>query len=85
MAREEVRRGEAKMLRGELGRLVRWLELLCQVVVGNISFEDRLVARLLNGELKRGKTFRRKARRGQEGKGTVSMLGELIGYDHCIF
>jgi len=55
VAREEVRRGEAKMLRGELGRLVR------------------LVARLLNGELKRGKTFRKKARRGRVSKGTVNM------------
>jgi len=55
VAREEVRRGEAKILKGELGRLVR------------------LVARLLSGELKRGKTFRKKAKRGQEGKGTVNM------------
>jgi len=55
VAREEVRRGEAKILKGELGRLVR------------------LVARLLSGELKRGKTFRKRARRGQEGKGTVNM------------
>ena len=79
MAREEVKRGEVKILRGEQGRLVRWLELLfCQVVVVNISFEDRLVARLLSGELKRGKTFRKRARRGQEGKGTVNMSGELV-------
>ena len=79
MAREEVKRGEAKILKGEPGRLVRWLELLfCQVVFVNISFEDRLVARLLSGELKRGKTFRKRARRGQEGKGTVNMSGELV-------
>jgi len=56
-AREEVKRAGTKILRGELGRLVR------------------LASRLLNGELKREKTFRRKARsqQGQEDKEIVIM------------
>jgi len=64
VAREEVRRGEAKMLRGKQGRMVR------------------LVARLLSEELKRGKTFRKKARRGQESKGivTMSVLMSCMGH-----
>ena len=82
-AREGERRAEAKLVRGELelGRLVRWQ------VVFNISIEGRLArilkARLLSGELKRGKSFRRKARRGhwlqdQEDKEAVNMSGEPI-------
>lgn len=51
------------MLRGEEGRLVRGEE-------GRLV---RLASRLLNGELKRGKTFRRAARSGQEDKETVDM------------
>ena len=65
------------MVKGELGRLlVRW-----QVVI-NISIEGRLTrllkARLLSGELKRGKSLRRKARSGQEDKGAVNMSGEPV-------
>ena len=72
-----MRRAEAKMVKGELGRLlVRW-----QVVI-NISIEGRLTrllkARLLSGELKRGKSLRRKARSGQEDKGAVNMSGEPV-------
>ena len=76
MAREEERRAEAKMVRGEVERLDRW-----QVVI-NISIEGRLArllkARLPSGELKRGKSFRRKARRGQEDKEAVNMSGDSL-------
>jgi len=56
VAREEERRAEAKMVRGEVERMDRLLK-----------------ARLPSGELKRGKSFRRKARRDQEDKEAVNM------------
>ena len=83
-AREGERRAEAKLVRGELelGRLVRWQ------VVFNISIEGRLArilkARLLSGELKRGKSFRRKARKDQEDKDdkeAVTKSGEPVRHD----
>ena len=76
-------RGE--LVRLELVRLGRW-----QVVI-NISIEGRLArllkARLPSGELKRGKSFRRKARkarRAQEDKDdkeAVTKSGEPVRHD----
>ena len=69
-------RGELGRLELELVRLVRW-----EVVI-NISIEGRLdrllKARLPSGELKRGKSFRRKARRDQEDKEAVNMSGDSL-------
>ena len=87
MAREEERRAEAKMVRGEVERLDRW-----QVVI-NISIEGRLArllkARLLSGELKRGKSFRRKARKARraqedkEDREAVTKSGEPVRHESC--
>ena len=71
-------RGE--LVRLELGRLVRW-----EVVI-NISIEGRLdrllKARLPSGELKRGKSFRRKARKARrDQEEAVTKSGEPVRHD----
>ena len=91
-AREGEQRAEAKLVRGELVRLeLELVRLVRWEVVINISIEGRLArllkARLLSGELKRGKSFRRKARKARrdqedkDDKEAVTKSGEPVRHD----
>ena len=92
-AREGEQRAEAKLVRGELVRLELELEMVRWEVVINISIEGRLArilkARLLSGELKRGKSFRRKARKARraqedkEDREAVTKSGEPVRHESC--